>query len=173
MIIVLMGYMGSGKSTIGRQLAEVLNYRFVDLDDYIVEKEETTINEIFQKRGEIYFRKIEASYLKEVLTNSDDIILALGGGTPCYGTNLELLLQNERVKSLYLKLSIPNLVERLFKERDTRPLISHLETKEDLMEFIGKHIFERVQFYDKAEFTIACDNKSEKEITEAILLQLI
>ncbi|MAX69784.1 MAG: shikimate kinase, partial [Flavobacteriaceae bacterium] len=117
MIIVLMGYMGSGKSTIGRQLAEVLNYRFVDLDDYIVEKEKTTINEIFKKRGEIYFRKIEASNLKEVITSSDNIILALGGGTPCYGTNLELLLQNEKVKSLYLKLSIPSLVERLFKER--------------------------------------------------------
>lgn len=173
MIIVLMGYMGSGKSTIGRQLAEVLNYRFVDLDDYIVENEKTTINEIFKNKGEIYFRKIEASHLQEIIINSDDIILALGGGTPCYGNNLELLLQNEKVKSLYLKLSIPNLVERLFKERGTRPLISHLETKEDLMEFIGKHIFERVQFYNKAEFTIACDNKSEKEITEVILLQLI
>ena len=171
--VILLGYMGCGKTKIGRRLSQKLNLNFIDLDHEIELFYSKTIVELFEDLGEVRFREIEREILIKILDNKDRFVLSLGGGTPCYGNNLELLLQNEKVKSLYLKLSIPNLVERLFKERGTRPLISHLETKEDLMEFIGKHIFERVQFYNKAEFTIACDNKSEKEITEVILLQLI
>ena len=126
MIVALMGYMGSGKSTIGKALATVLNYKFLDLDAYISEQERATIPELFDKKGEIYFRKKETQYLSDVLNSKSNIVLALGGGTPCYGTNLKLILDNDHVTSFYLKLSIQLLAERLFKERDSRPLISHL-----------------------------------------------
>lgn len=173
MLVVLIGYMGSGKSTIGKELATVLNYSFLDLDDYISDKENSSIPELFKTKGEIYFRKKETHYLKEVISTHDNTIVALGGGTPCYGNNLNVLLEKENVITCYLKLSIPLLSKRLFKEREKRPLISHLKTEEDLLEFIGKHIFERVQYYNQADYTIVTDNKSKQKIIEEILMRLI
>ena len=173
MIVVLMGYMGSGKSTIGKELATLLNYNFLDLDDYITEKENRSVSEVFKNKGEIYFRKKETQYLKEVIDTHDNIVLALGGGTPCYGNNAEILTLNKNISLFYLKLSIPLLAERLFKDREKRPLISHLESEEALLEFIGKHIFERVQYYNKAHFIIDTDNLSQKDIIEKIVTRLI
>jgi shikimate kinase len=173
MIVVLMGYMGSGKSTIGKELATVLNYRFLDLDEYISDKENTTIPELFKTKGEIYFRRKETQYLNELINESKNLVLALGGGTPCYGENITLLLNGLNIKLFYLKLSIPNLVERLLIERQKRPLISHLKSKEELLEFVGKHLFERVQYYNRAEFTINTDHKTQKEVLDEILLKLI
>jgi shikimate kinase len=173
MIVVLMGYMGSGKSTIGKELATVLNYKFLDLDDYIINRENASVSNIFKTRGEIYFRKKETEYLKELIDSSEDLVLALGGGTPCYGKNIDLLTSNANVELFYLKLSIPLLTKRLFKAKDSRPLISHLNSEEELMEFIGKHLFERVQYYSKAEYTITTDNKSQQDVLEDILTQLI
>ncbi|MDG4714262.1 shikimate kinase [Winogradskyella marincola] len=173
MIVALMGYMGSGKSTIGKNLATVLNYNFLDLDEYISEQENCSIPELFKNKGEIYFRKKETQYLNEVLSTKDNLVLALGGGTPCYGNNINILLDNSNVNLFYLKLSIPNLVLRLFKEKDSRPLISHLTTKEELTEFIGKHLFERTQYYNQASNIITSDNKSKKDILEEIVKALI
>ncbi len=173
MIVALMGYMGSGKSTIGKNLATILNYNFLDLDDYISDEENYSIPDLFKNKGEIYFRKKETYYLNEILSSKDNIVLALGGGTPCYGNNLDLLLKASSVRLFYLKLSLPHLVERLFQEKDNRPLISHLKTKEDLTEFIGKHLFERTQYYNQAANIVVSDYKSEKDIVEEILMALI
>ena len=168
-----MGYMGSGKSTIGNQLATLLNYNFIDLDNYISKQEETSIVDLFDKKGEIYFRKKESYYLKEILNTKDDIVLALGGGTPCYGKNISTLIDNSTVELFYLKLSIPLLAKRLFKKHSTRPLISHLDSEEALNEFIGKHLFERTQYYNKANYIINTDNKSQQDVLEDILMRLI
>jgi shikimate kinase len=173
MIIVLMGYMGSGKSTIGKDLASILNYKFVDLDDYISDNENDSISNIFNSKGEIYFRKKESFYLNELLKTKNHIVLALGGGTPCYGQNMKLLNSTKAVKSFYLQLAIPLLSIRLFKEKEKRPLISHLTSEEAMLEFIGKHLFERVQYYNQATFTIKTDNKTKQDIIEEILMQLI
>ena len=173
MIVVLMGYMGSGKSTIGKGLATVLNYRFLDLDDYLVDKEKASISEIFKTKGEIYFRKKETECLKELINNTENLVLALGGGTPCYGDNINLLTRHSKATSFYLKLSIPLLTQRLFNERAKRPLISHLTSEDQLLEFIGKHIFERVSYYNKAHYSITTDHKSKEAITDEILMHLI
>ncbi|WP_179006586.1 shikimate kinase [Winogradskyella forsetii] len=173
MIIVLIGYMGSGKSTIGKELATVLNYDFLDLDDYISNKENASIPEIFKKKGEIYFRKKETEYLSEVISTLENVVLALGGGTPCYGNNMELLKVISNLKSFYLKLSIPLLAKRLFLERSKRPLISHINSETELLEFIGKHLFERSPYYSQSEFTINTDHKTKQEILEALLAHLI
>ena len=85
---------------------------------------------------------------------------------------MDLLLNNAKVKTFYLQVTIPNLVERVLSETDKRPLISHLKTKEELMEFIGKHLFERLGYYSQAEFTVDA-NKSEKEVLESIIKQLL
>ena len=173
MKIVLMGYMGSGKSFLGKKLAKTLNYNYIDLDEYIVKEEGKFISEIFRENGEIYFRKIETSHLENVLKTNDDAIIALGGGTPCYGANLRLINNDKANVSIYLKASINTLVERLYPEKAKRPLISHLSSKTQLVEFIGKHLFERTYYYEQATFTINVDTKSPQEIIENIVFKLI
>jgi len=172
MIVILIGYMASGKSTIGRDLADKVNYQFVDLDDYIEEREKMSIVDLFKTKGEIYFRKIESIYLKEIIADKDDIILSLGGGTPCYGQNMSFLQKASKVSSIYLKASIGALINRLENEKSKRPLVAHLKTEEELGEFIGKHLFERNQFYSLADETIVTDVLSTKEIVEAIRIKL-
>lgn len=163
--ITLMGYMGSGKSTVGQILGMKLNWPFLDLDEYITEKEGLGIREIFETKGEVYFRKIENAYLHELLGSTQNFVLALGGGTPCYANNMELILENS--DSYYLKASIGTLSKRLSKEKDDRPLIASLD-KEQLTEFIAKHLFERRSFYEKAGTTIAIDGKNPEQIATEI-----
>ena len=172
MIIILIGYMASGKSTIGKRLADKLNYGFVDLDDFIVEKENKSVSKIFKKKGEVYFRKQEAFYLRDLLKSNKNTVLAVGGGTPCYSGNMDLILGSEHVKSIYLKASLKTLVEKLIRKKATRPLIAHIETEDEMAEFIGKHLFERVQFYNQSELHINIDNKSKDEVVEDIILEL-
>lgn len=171
MIIILIGYMGSGKSTIGNKLSETTNFEVIDLDDYIEKKENLTIPEIFKSKGEVYFRKKEHLYLNEVL-KKDHIILSLGGGTPCYGNNMEAILKAEHAHSIYLKCSLPNLVARLSPEKSKRPLIAHLKTNEELTEFIGKHLFERSFYYNQSHQTVVTDGKSIASITQEIVESL-
>lgn len=169
MKIVLLGYMGSGKSSIGKLLATKLAIDFVDLDKLIEQKERMTINEIFTKRGEVYFRKREHLYLCEVLSNNQDLIIAVGGGTPCYGNNIEII--NNASFSVYLKASIETIVNRLKSEKYKRPLIAHLKD-EDLPEFIGKHLFERIPFYVQSNIEIKTDCLSFEEITDTLIAQI-
>lgn len=172
MIIVLMGYMASGKSTIGERLAKKLKYDFVDLDDLIESKENASVSEVFKTKGEIYFRKQEALYLREQLQSKENIILSVGGGTPCYSNNMDAILNEPNAKSIYLKASIPTLIEKLMRKKATRPLIAHIETEEAMGEFIGKHLFERAHYYNQANIKVAIDNKSKKEVTKEILATL-
>jgi len=172
MILFLVGYMASGKTTIGKSLSKKLGYKFVDLDDYIVEKEGNTINEIFKSKGEIYFRKTESLLLNEIIQNNDKLVLSLGGGTPCYGDNMDLMLGKTNAKTIYLKATIKTLSKRLRIEKNRRPLISHLESEELLTEYIGKHMFERSQYYSQANITVSIEGKSESEIVEDIILNL-
>lgn len=168
MIVVLLGYMASGKSTIGKILAKKLNYQFMDLDAYIEQKEQNSVKDIFRNKGEIYFRKKESLYLNELINCKENLVLSLGGGTPCYGSNMEDILNTKTVTSIYLKASIPTLINRLQNEKDSRPLVSHLKSKESLEEYVGKHIFERSPFYSRSHLTISTDEKPENEIIEAI-----
>lgn len=169
MRVILLGYMGSGKSTVGKKLAKTLHYEFIDLDEYIVKKEGTSINEIFKNKGEIYFRKLEHNTLKEILIQNTNFVLALGGGTPCYGNNNQLI--NELSFSIYLKASIQELYSRLVKEKDDRPLIKNIED-DDLKEFIAKHLFERSEYYEKAKQIVSTDKKKTVQVVEEIMLSM-
>ena len=166
MKIVLLGYMASGKSTIGREISKKLDMKFIDLDDYISKREKRSISEIFKVEGEIYFRKIESSYLGEILNSKDSFILSLGGGTPCYSNNMELILNSE-ASSIYIKVDIKTLASRLIAEKNKRPLVADLED-DKLIEFVAKHLFERRFFYEQASITINTEDKSAEEITTEI-----
>lgn len=165
MEIILLGYMGCGKSTIARQLANRLHLEMIDLDDYMSDKEELNVSEIFKKKGEVYFRKLENEALKEIIATKKNYVLALGGGTPCYANNMEIIIEN--VVSYYLKGSIQTLYDRLLLEKSTRPLIKSLKDNQ-LLEFIAKHLFERRPFYEQASHTITIDSKNVDEIIEEI-----
>ena len=155
--------MASGKSSIGKKISKSLKMNFIDLDDYIIEKEKMSITTIFEKKGEIYFRKIENQYLKEILSKNEDFILSLGGGTPCYANNMEVINNNEEVTSIYLQGSVPTMVKRLIKKKAKRPLIASLGD-DKIPEFVAKHLFERRFYYEQAKMTIKIDNKKKSEV---------
>lgn len=157
--------MGCGKSTIAKALGDKLQLNTLDLDNYIADKEKDSIKNIFKNKGEIYFRKQEGIYLNELLKSEQKFILALGGGTPCYGNNMELI--KNRSNSFYLKAKIDTLFQRLRAENASRPLISELND-EKLKEFIAKHLFERAPFYEQSTHTISIDNKSVEAIVNQI-----
>lgn len=166
MIVVLLGYMGSGKSTVGKQLAKELNLKFYDLDSLIETHQKMMVRDIFEEHGEIFFRKLESQVLQNTLKTKNEMILALGGGTPCYANNMELL-KRPGVTSIYLRLSVSELVERLFLERESRPLIKNIPEAE-LPEFIGKHLFERNMFYNQSDFVVDCNSKEVATVVEEI-----
>ncbi|MEP6260818.1 MAG: shikimate kinase [Gillisia sp.] len=172
MKLFLTGYMGSGKSYIGKILARELSIPFIDLDDQIVKMQGTTIPDIFKERGEIFFRKLETEVLKDILENKNSMVVALGGGTPCYGSNLDLIKNDIQSRIIYLKASVNFLTERLYAEKDSRPVISHLDQKGDLEDFIRKHLFERSYYYLQANQIINVEEKLPGLIVEEIMRDL-
>tara|TARA_B100000609_G_C17076180_1_gene361685 strand:- start:191 stop:709 length:519 start_codon:yes stop_codon:yes gene_type:complete len=171
MNIILVGYMGSGKSTIGAKLAKKINRRFIDLDNYIEIAEKKEINEIFAVSGDIYFRKKESLYLESIISKSDNIVLSLGGGTICYNNNVDLI-KNFKNISFYLKLNATKLSERLYNIKSKRPLLSSIDNENNLLEYISKHLFERESYYRKSDHIIDCNDKSIDNIIDCILDKL-
>ena len=158
--------MASGKSSIGKLLSKKLSMKFLDLDDYIIQKEEMSIAKIFEKKGEVYFRMIENKYLKEVLNTKDQFILALGGGTPCYANNMEEINKGDTV-SIYLEGKTKTMIDRLIKKKSKRPLIASL-ADDKIPEFVAKHLFERRMYYELAKVTIKIDAKTKKEVAKKL-----
>jgi len=164
--LVLLGYMASGKSAVARYISEEYNLRYIDLDSVIHQKEQMTIQDIFKKKGEIYFRKKEQLYLDEILSENSKIVLAVGGGTPCYGQNMNLI--NKKAISVFIKTPLKTLINRLLAEKNIRPLVAGLNGA-DLPEFVAKHLFERSPFYEKAQYIIDAQHKSIAAIASEIL----
>ena len=156
--IILLGYMGCGKSTIANKLSETIEIPFVDLDEKIEEKTNLSINAIFEKHGEIYFRKLEREVFIELLNSPENLIIGLGGGTPCYANNQELL-KGDNVVSVYLKASIETLYSRLAFNKSKRPLIAD-KSEGEMKEFIAKHLFDRSFYYNHAQHKVIVDNKT-------------
>jgi len=168
MKIILIGYMGSGKTTIGKQLSSVLNYKFIDLDQAIENEAQQPISEIFSKKGELYFRKKERTILETILSSDSNIVLATGGGTPCFGDTMEFMKSTENTITIYLKSSNEELTKRLFNERLNRPLIAHIKSQELLNDFIRKHLFERSYFYNQSDIKLSIDDLTVAAVVEEI-----
>lgn len=142
----LIGYMGCGKTTLGRAVAKATGTRFIDLDDYIEESEGCTIKEIFATRGEEAFRAIEREALTRV-SRMPDTLVACGGGTPCFGDNMDLL--NRCGLTVFLDAPHASLLSRLKEGRAKRPLIASLNDGE-LDAFITKQMEWRLPHYSRA-----------------------
>ena len=166
MIITILGYMGSGKSTVAKVVSSLLNIPAIDLDSFLEQKEGKTIHEITAEKGMVYFRKNEYEALNELLQLKKPIILSVGGGAPCYYDSMNRI--NKHSKSVFLQCSVKTLFDRLKTEKKNRPLISQLKDSE-LKEFIAKHLFERNTFYHQAHHQVVCDHKTPQEIAQKVV----
>ncbi len=164
--IILVGYMGSGKTEIGKLLSKSTTIPFSDLDNLIEKELEKTINQIFSEKGEVFFRKKEHEIFTAKMNSDESFTLSLGGGTPCYANN-HLLLQAPNITSIYLKASISTLTERLKANKAARPLLKDL-SEEELTEYIAKHLFDRSFYYNQCKHVIVVDGKSPSEIVSEI-----
>ena len=166
MKLVLVGYMGSGKSVIAKKLSEKLQILYVELDDLIEQRQKKSIKLIFEQDGELFFRKLEHQIFKELLDSDANLIISTGGGTPCYYDNYKFL-NAKNVSSIYLKASVDTLTDRLVSEQNNRPLLANLSQIE-LQDFVAKHLFERSFYYHKAHFIVDVDNKIVEAIAQEI-----
>ena len=150
----LIGFMGSGKSLIGKQLAEKLNIKYIDLDNFIEKSENITIAGIFNNSGEAYFRELEEKYLKETI-KEDNILVSTGGGTPTINGLMDIM--NNVGKTIYLECCTETLFKRLNQNKEERPMISTF-SDESLRRYIENKLEERNFFYKKATYTIYNDS---------------
>lgn len=160
--------MCSGKTSLGKYLAKKMKLKFIDLDEYIEEKENLSIAQIFEERGEGVFRDMEHNYLKD-LSNLDDVVIATGGGSPCFRNNMRLI--NEVGISVYLKTSVAVLIDRLLIMGDSRPLVKG-KSREELNKFIIPHLRDRESFYLSSNIILDGDNWDEERIANELIKEL-
>ncbi|MBP3259620.1 MAG: shikimate kinase [Prevotella sp.] len=151
--IILVGYMGSGKTTIGKALSKETGMMFYDLDWYIESRMHKTVSQIFAERGEEAFRKMEYNMLHEV-AEFEDVIISCGGGTPCFFDNMDYLSRQGDV--VYLKASPDTLYKHLLMAKVERPLLKD-KTQDELIDYITTHLAEREPYYQKAHHVLNVD----------------
>ncbi len=170
--IIFIGYMGAGKTTIGRQLALSLGQTFYDLDWYIESRMRRTAKQLFDERGEEGFRKVEHNMLHEV-AEFEDVVISCGGGAPCFYDNMDCL--NRQGATVYLKAEPDVLYGHLKMGRVVRPLLLN-KTTEEVREFIHRQLAEREPFYNKAKYVFdvsLLDNYEKIESTVADLRKML
>lgn len=161
----MIGFMGSGKSFVGKRLAGALSVPFYDLDEYIEEKENSSISQIFEEKGEDYFRLLERKCLRD-FEHTKDAVIACGGGTPCFFDNLEWL--NKHGLTIYLQTPISILLGRLQKDLNNRPLLKQKKSKEELSKYIEEKVRERSIFYKQAGMIYHCHNEEDDVVGEIL-----
>lgn len=157
--------MGSGKSTVGQQLAKALGADFLDLDELIETAENQTIANIFALKGEHFFREIESHHLKTIHENEHPKVIATGGGTPCFFDNMDWM--NENGTTIFLNPSVDILFDRLKAETEHRPILAG-KTDGNLRQFITEKLNSRLHFYQKAKIVIDVDSHDVDVVANVI-----
>ncbi len=165
MMVYLIGMPAAGKTSIGKQLAKKANFTFLDLDEVISAKEEISIQQLFREKGESYFRETESKYLKEVSQTKENTILSLGGGTPCFYNNMDVILSSGMV--FYINAPDYVIISRIIRGVTKRPLFAGLN-EDELRDKISQLVKEREPFYLKAHQKIDTKTRSKKDIVEEI-----
>lgn len=166
MKVFLIGFMASGKTTVGKELAHALGYQFLDLDQYIETKHGRTIKQIFETKGEEHFRLIENEALKEVCSFNGDFVISSGGGTSCFFNNIDYM--NRNGITVYLRLEVATLVARLVESKIDRPLLWG-KTREELSDYIIRVLDERKKYYEKAQVIVDADSLNPYDLAKMIL----
>lgn len=170
--IILIGYMGSGKTTVGKALSKETGMMFYDLDWYIESRMRKTVAQIFAEKGEEGFRKIEHNMLHEV-AEFENVIISCGGGTPCFFDNIDYI--NQQGEVVYLKATPEVLYRHLLMGKVERPLIKN-KTPEELIAYITEQVAKREEFYNKARYTLdvsLMDNYEKIQLSVNQLRQLL
>ena len=170
--IVLIGYMGSGKTTVGKALAKEIGLQFYDLDWYIESRMRKKVSQIFAEQGEEGFRRIERNMLHEV-AEFEDVVVSCGGGTPCFFDNMDYL--NNQAQVVYLKADPEVLHKHLLMGKGDRPLLKG-KSPEELITFIREQLEKREPFYTKARYSLdvsLMDNYEKIKITIEKLKELL
>lgn len=164
MKIFLIGFMGSGKTTLGKKLARRMDYNFIDLDEFIETKESKKIKKIFSSYGEEKFRVIEAENLRllEILKN---VVISTGGGAPCFHHNMEWM--NRNGLTVYLKHDVESLFYRLKHAKKKRPLIKGM-SKSNLFNYIRDTLDSREEYYNQAKIILESKSLKPKDLEAAI-----
>ncbi len=162
--IILIGYMGSGKSTLGEKLARELKVPFIDSDEVIEQIAKMDVSTIFKTQGEDVFRKMESMFL-ESLINIPAFVLSTGGGMPCFNNNMEVL--NELGNTIYLKNSSEGLADRLMRAKSNRPLIEG-KSETELIQFIEENLIKREPFYTQATITLELKDQGLIDVLKLI-----
>ena len=157
--IFLIGYMGSGKTTLGNAYARAMQLQFIDLDWYIEERFHKTVQELFEERKEDGFREIERNMLHEV-AEFEDVIIACGGGTPCFFDNMEYM--NGKGETVFLDASPEVLFRRLKIAKSKRPLLMD-KSDEELMDVIQNALRIRIPFYSQAKYVFNAESLEDRE----------
>lgn len=166
-LIFLVGFMGCGKTTLGKKVAQKTGYSFIDLDELITQQIGTNITQYFETFGEAAFRKIERETLHN-LKDEKNAIIATGGGAPCHLDNMDWM--NKHGKTIYIKLSPKALLSRLSQtEIETRPLIKG-KSNTELLEFITSKLDERTPFYSQAKVVYDALQSNPKDLIKQIIL---
>ncbi len=165
MKIYLIGFMASGKTTVGLELAKILGYRFVDLDEYIETKQGRSIKLLFEIKGEEYFRMVEQDALKEVASFDGDYVISSGGGTSCFYNSVDFM--NNTGMTVYLRMEVATLVARLIDSKINRPLLWG-KTKEELNNYIIRVLDERKKFYEKAQIVVDADRLNPGDLAQTL-----
>jgi len=165
MLIFLCGMPGSGKTTVGRELARLQNSNLIDLDEYIAKKEKLAIPQIFKTKGEDYFRKAESTCLKELIEKNHNTVVSVGGGTPCFNQNMKIMTDGG--KTIYLKATPETLSKHIEEGKNPRPLFAKLNG-DRLYDKVASMLSHREKHYLKATATIDIENKTPAEIAKEI-----
>jgi shikimate kinase len=165
MNIFLIGFMGSGKTTLGKKIAARLGYSFIDMDKAIEQEQGKSIPDLFESHGEPEFRKIENEWLKNF--NGDHTVVATGGGAPCFQDNLETM--KTKGLTIYLHSSAENLAQRLYQSKSSRPLIEHVKTDlAQLADFVSFKLAERESFYKKSDLVFESFNVDMAKLDDLV-----
>jgi shikimate kinase len=161
----LIGFMGAGKTTLGKYAAQHNGLLFLDLDEYIEQRAGMDVRGIFREKGEDYFRSLERKALEEVCAIEGlDMLVSCGGGTPCFFDNMDLM--NQTGHTIYLDLSAARLTDRLRNSKDKRPLLNSIDG--DLQVFVHKKLMERAGYYGQAKTIIPMENCNKKYLAEFV-----
>lgn len=167
MIIFLIGFMGSGKSVVGKKLSESLNIDFIDMDDYIEALEKKKISDIFKENGEKYFRQLETNLLKMLISKKNTVI-STGGGVVCSDENVNILKLQRNV--IFLNASEETIQKNIFNEVSKRPLLNE---SQDINKTIRELLKKRINKYNEvSNITISVDNKNIDEVVTQLLVYI-
>ena len=167
--IFLIGYMGSGKTTIGKSLSKAMGLQFVDVDLFIENRHRKTVGQLFAEKGETTFREIERRALEEI-AGFEDIIISTGGGAPCFFDNMALM--NSLGTTVYLKVSETELANRLILVKQNRPLIKD-KNREELEIFISESLQKRESFYNQAKLVFDTEQLLDENDVDNIVVNLV